>query len=188
MVESEPFPRPVNKDVCHNRCGFHGATMSSHEIRVDRWLLPVFGRLVIVASLGVSVWDIYLLGDKRFLLPDVGVFGYLLLLAGLSLDIIAILTLRHSYSQTAQTRPENQKLITHGIYRFIRDPIYLGVMLFCFSAPLILRSLLGLLIMIALVPMVIYRIRVEEKILAKKFGKQYEEYARKTKRFIPYIY
>ncbi len=162
--------------------------MSSSELRVDRWLLPVFGRLVIVASLAVSVWDVYILRDKRFLLPDVGVFGYLLLFAGLSLDIIAIFTLRRSYSQTAQTRPENQKLITHGIFRLIRDPIYLGVMLFSFSAPLILRSLLGFLIMIALVPMVIYRIRIEEKVLAKKFGREYEEYARKTKRFIPHVY
>jgi protein-S-isoprenylcysteine O-methyltransferase Ste14 len=155
---------------------------------VDRWLLPVFGRLVVIASLLVSVWDIYLLGDTRFILPSVGVFGYLLLIAGLSLDIIGILTLRRSYSQTAQSRQGNQKLTTRGIYRFIRDPIYLGVILFCFSAPLIIRSLLGFLIMIAIIPMIIYRISVEEKALTKKFGNEYEEYARKTKRFIPYIY
>ncbi len=162
--------------------------MSSHELKVDRWLLPVFGRLVIVVSLGVSVLDVYLLGDKKFILPDVRVFGYLLLLMGLTIDLIAVLTLRKSYSQTASTRPENQRLITHGIYRFIRDPIYLGVILFSFSAPLILRSLLGFLIMIVLIPMIIYRIKVEEKVLAKKFGNEYTEYARKTKRFIPYIY
>ncbi len=162
--------------------------MASTQLRVDRWLLPIFGRIVVVVSLAVSVWDVYLLGDKRFLLPDVGVFGYLLLFAGLSIDIIAILTLRRSYSQTAQTRHENQKLLTHGIYRFIRDPIYLGVMLFSFSAPLIIRSLLGLLILIPIMPMLIYRIRIEEKILAKRFGKDYEEYARKTKRLIPYVF
>ncbi len=162
--------------------------MSSHELKIDRWLLPVFGRLVIIASLGVSILDIYLLGDKRFIVPDAGVFGYLLLIAGLSLDIIGILTLRRAYSQTARSRPDNQKLITYGIYRFIRDPIYLGVILFSLSAPLILRSLLGLLVMIALVPMIVYRIRVEERVLTKRFGKEYEEYARKTKRFIPHVY
>ncbi len=54
--------------------------MASTELRVDRWLLPVFDRIFVVVRLAVSVWDVYLLGDKRFLLPDVGVFGYLLLL------------------------------------------------------------------------------------------------------------
>ncbi len=161
--------------------------MSPKELTMDRWFLPVLGRIVIVVSLAVSGWDVYFLGDKKFLLPDIGVVSYLLLAAGIILDIIARLTLGRFYSENAQVR-QDQKLITHGVYRFIRHPIYLGTLLFSFSAPLILRSLLGLLVMMMLLPMIIIRIRLEEKVLAEKFGREYELYARKTKRLIPYIY
>ncbi len=145
------------------------------------------GRLVIIASLAVSVVDVYLLGDGRFLLPDLGVIGYALLFAGLGLDIVGRLTLGRFYSETAGMRPGGE-LVTHGIYKFIRHPIYLGTLLFSFSAPLILRSLLGLLTMTALVPMLILRIRLEEKVLAARFGQEFAEYARRTKRLIPFVY
>ncbi len=157
------------------------------ELKIDRLLLPVFGRLVVIASLAVSAVDIYLLEDKRFIFPNFGLVGYFLLLLGVSLVIIARLTLRKFYSETVQNR-KDQQLITCGIYRFIRHPIYLGTLLFAFSAPIIVRSILGFLIMLLLVPMIIRRIRLEEKLLTEKFGQHYMEYARKTKRFIPYVY
>ncbi len=159
----------------------------SDELRIDRWLLPVFGRIVIVLSLAVSVFYIYVLGDRSFVLPDFSLLGYFLLFVGISLDIIARLTLRRFYSETVQNRTD-QQLITRGIYRYVRHPIYLGTLLYAFSAPLILRSALGFLIMMALIPMFIRRIKIEEKVLSEKFGQKYIEYARKTKRLIPYIY
>src|SRR5713226_1275516 len=116
---------------------------------MDRWLLPVLGRVVVIASLAVSVLDIRLLGDMRFILPDLGAFGFVLVLAGASLAIMGRLTLRRFYSERVRIRPDH-RLITHGLYRFVRHPIYLGVLLFAFSAPLILRSLLGLVVMAAL--------------------------------------
>jgi protein-S-isoprenylcysteine O-methyltransferase len=158
------------------------------ELQTDRWLLPVLGRLVIVASLVVSIVEVRLLGDTRFTLPaEVEPFGVVLLFVGIGLDIAGRLSLRKFYSETVRIRPDH-KLITHGVYRFIRHPIYLGVLLYAFSLPLILQNLLGFLITMALTPMLIIRIRLEEKVLADRFGQEYAEYARKTKRLIPYVY
>ncbi len=147
----------------------------------------MLGRIVIVASLAVSVVDVDLLGDRIFTLPAVGVLGVVLLVAGISLDVSGRLTLRKFYSETVRIRRDHQ-LITHGLYRFVQHPIYLGVLLYAFSLPLIVGSPLGLLVMTALIPMLILRIKLEERVLAARFGQEYSEYARRTKRFIPYVY
>ncbi len=147
----------------------------------------MLGRLVVVASLAISVVDVYLLGDRRFVFPWVEVLGFALFVAGISLDIVGRVTLGRFYSETARMRPDH-KLITRGIYRYIRHPVYLGVVLFAFSAPLIIGSLFGLVIMMALIPMLVHRIRLEERVMAERFGQEYTEYARRTKRFIPGIF
>ena len=42
--------------------------------------------------------------------------------------------------------------------------------------------------MLGLIPYVIYRIKIEEEMLIEKFGIDYLEYMKKTKKLIPYIY
>ncbi len=158
-----------------------------HEKSVDRWLLPILGRLVVVAGLAVSVLDIAILRHGRFVPIALGIPGLAFLLAGLSLYGAARLTLGRFFSETVRIKP-GHRLITKGPYRFIRHPIYLAVILFGLSIPMILGSLYGFVTILALVPMLILRIRFEEKVLASTFGQEYVEYAHKTKKLIPYIY
>jgi protein-S-isoprenylcysteine O-methyltransferase Ste14 len=61
-------------------------------------------------------------------------------------------------------------------------------MLLFLSIPLIFGSLYGFLIMPAIVPMLLYRIGYEEKVLAANFGQEYEDYARRTWKLIPFVY
>jgi protein-S-isoprenylcysteine O-methyltransferase Ste14 len=75
-----------------------------------------------------------------------------------------------------------------GPYRFVRHPFYLGEILFYLSIPMIFGSLYGFIAMLVLIPMLLYRIRIEEKILVSKFGREYLEYAHRAKKLIPYIY
>lgn len=72
-----------------------------------------------------------------------------------------------------------QKLVTSGIYARIRNPIYVfgGLMvagLFLYFRPI------WLLAFIVLVPLQIARTRKEEKVLAEKFGEEYQRYKAKT--------
>jgi len=180
-------PQSVNLTLIQNTTPGESQKHLPDEQRTDRWLLPVLGRLVVVAGLAVSLVDVYLLGDKQFALPAVESSGFVLFAFGIALNIIARLTLGRFYSETVRIRPEHQ-LVMHGLYRFVRHPIYLGVLLFAVGAPLILGSLLGLIVMVALVPMLIIRIRLEERILAARFGNEYTKYAARTKRLIPFVY
>jgi len=158
---------------------------SSEEKPADRF--PALGRLVFVAGLIVSAYDNAVLRQGRFALPAVGILGVALFIAGLSLYFVSRLTLGRFFSEAIRIKPEH-KLITNGPYRFIRHPIYLGEILYFLSIPMIFGSIYGFFVMLALIPMLLHRIGVEEKVLISKFGQEYIEYTQKTKKLIPCIY
>jgi len=78
-------------------------------------------------------------------------------------------------------------LVTHGPYRHLRHPIYLGEAMIALGAPLTLgcRSVL-VLTALALVVLVLRIVR-EEDALARTFP-DYAHYAATTKRLVPFVY
>ena len=83
---------------------------------------------------------------------------------------------------------KSEKLVTKGIYSLIRHPIYvsdftIGLGAFVFSGFI----LIGILTFAA-VFFHIFQITSEELELSKNFGKEYEEYKKRTKKIIPFLY
>jgi len=78
-------------------------------------------------------------------------------------------------------------LINTGLYKYIRHPLYLSLMLLGFGALLknidILKISLSVINIIAL----ICTVKVEENEMINRFGNEYIEYMKKTKMFIPFI-
>jgi len=83
---------------------------------------------------------------------------------------------------------EDHQLITHGIYRFTRNPIYLGAIMALVGIPVHVASLNGLLTSLVLIPIVLNRIRMEEELLTEEFQDAYREYRATTRKLIPFIY
>jgi protein-S-isoprenylcysteine O-methyltransferase Ste14 len=54
--------------------------------------------------------------------------------------------------------------------------------------PVFAGSLHGLLTMSALIPVLLYRIRIEERLLTEEFGDAYRSYRDATSKLIPFIY
>lgn len=80
-------------------------------------------------------------------------------------------------------------LKSSGLYKLVRHPSYLGLILIIAGLGLCLNSLLSFIIMF--VPTFIaisYRISIEEKALTEEFGNQYIAYKAKVKKLIPGIY
>ena len=78
------------------------------------------------------------------------------------------------------------KLVTNGIYAYIRHPQYAGFMLMTLGL-LVHWATLPLLIMWPILTLLYYRLaKKEERDMEKEFGKQYLEYKRKTSMFIPF--
>ena len=82
----------------------------------------------------------------------------------------------------------SQKVITTGLYAWVRHPMYLGVLIMYLPTPLALGSYWGLIPMALLPVTLVFRILNEEKVLRQNL-EGYQEYCLKTKyRLIPYIW
>ncbi len=153
---------------------------------------------VFIAGLAVSGMDGYdglvetlwsLMTGSRSLdeLSVPNILGLLMFLVGLTVALVAVGTLRRFYLSTLVIIDGHQ-LIKHGIYRFIRHPIYLGVITICFGVPAYAPSLYGFLVMSLLIPLFLVRIKLEEGLLIEEFGDAYRRYMSETKKLIPFVY
>ena len=84
---------------------------------------------------------------------------------------------------------EGHTLIQDGPYRFVRNPIYLGMFGMLLATGLAVAAWLPLLIAIVLFAVGTYiRVRSEERLLRQAFGPEFEAYARKVAALLPGIY
>jgi len=90
-------------------------------------------------------------------------------------------------SATIEVQP-NQEVISTGLYGIVRHPMYTGAFILLLSTPIALGSYYGLLPVLVLVVVIIYRAIDEEKELKQNL-QGYEEYCRKIKyRLIPFVF
>jgi protein-S-isoprenylcysteine O-methyltransferase Ste14 len=115
------------------------------------------------------------------------VVGALIFIIGLVITVNAQMTLKRNYSGTLRIR-EGHQLITHGIYKYVRHPVYTGTLLRTFAIPIYTTSLLGFLFALVGIPLFIYRIGVEEQMLIEEFSDEYLEYTKATRKLFPYVY
>ncbi len=83
---------------------------------------------------------------------------------------------------------EGHELVTGGLYRVIRHPSYLGLLLGLFGWALVFRSAIGVLVSVLIIPPLVARMNSEEALLESEFGEQYSDYRRRTWRLLPFLY
>jgi protein-S-isoprenylcysteine O-methyltransferase Ste14 len=90
-------------------------------------------------------------------------------------------------SATIELAP-GQKVISTGPYALVRHPMYAGALVMLVGIPIALGSWWGLLVIMAMMPALIWRLLDEEKFLARNLP-GYEEYQRKVRyRLIPHVW
>lgn len=116
------------------------------------------------------------------------VVGGLMLLP--SLYLIQCATMENTYMSTL-VRVQNERdhrVISSGVYGFVRHPLYLGCVLLMYGAPLLLGSVVGLIIATAGSAVLVVRIIGEENLLATNLD-GYDEYRRRVRyRLIPHVW
>lgn len=114
--------------------------------------------------------------------------GIFLMGAGILLRFAAVATLGSFFTTDVAVAAE-QTVIEAGPYRFIRHPSYTGLLLILLGFGLSLTNWLSLLVLMggALISLG-YRIQVEERVLQEHLGQSYQEYMRRTKRLIPFVF
>jgi protein-S-isoprenylcysteine O-methyltransferase Ste14 len=155
------------------------------EDRANRWVLAAF------AVIGFASAYVPALTDRLdFWTMDgdaVGWLGVVLFAAGGVVRLWPVFVLGHRFSGLVAIQP-GHTLVTTGVYRFIRNPSYLGLLIGALGWALVFRSSIGVLLAaLNLVPL-IARIRAEEALLRSHFGAEYDAYCRHTSRLIPGVY
>ena len=95
--------------------------------------------------------------------------------------------LGHRFSGLVAIQPGHE-LLTTGIYRVIRHPSYLGLLVNSLGWGLAFRSGVGVLLTALTVVPLVGRIRAEERLLRPEFGAEYDAYRGRTSRLIPSFY
>jgi protein-S-isoprenylcysteine O-methyltransferase Ste14 len=110
------------------------------------------------------------------------------LVAALAIRWTAVFTLGRSFSANVAIR-ESQKMMRSGLYRMVRHPSYLGLLMVFVATGIHSRNWISF--VVAVVPTtaaLIYRIQVEEQALQEAFGEEYAQYSQATKRLVPGVY
>lgn len=113
------------------------------------------------------------------------VVGVVLMLAGAALPAIAITQFRTANTQVMPTSEKNDALVTTGLYRFTRNPMYVGVVTVSLGAALWFGRPL-----MFLAPLCVFAITnfvlvpFEEAKMRRQFGDAFDAYCRRVRRWI----
>ena len=166
---------------------FAGGNLSSgvREDRGNRWVLAVFGVLGLL-DVFLPAWT----DRTEFWTLDgdtVRWVGVVLFAVGGVLRLWPVFVLGDRFSGLVAIQP-GHTLVTGGVFGVIRNPSYLGMLLFVLGWGLAFRSGVGVLLAALFVPPLVARIRSEEALLRAQFGAEYDAYCARTSRLIPGVY
>ncbi|TRO65518.1 methyltransferase family protein [Christiangramia sabulilitoris] len=99
--------------------------------------------------------------------------------------ILAMLQLSKNLSPFPSPKT-NSELVQSGLYKYVRHPIYTGIVISSFSLALATASVFRILISILLYILFMVKSEYEEKLLMQRY-KEYESYKKRTGRFFPKI-
>jgi len=96
--------------------------------------------------------------------------------------------LGRNWSAILQIRQEHT-LITNGVYRYMRHPMYAAHMLWAIAQGLLLQNwLAGWIFLIAFIPTYLVQAPKEEQMMLDNFGEEYRNYISRTGRIIPRLW
>lgn len=115
-----------------------------------------------------------------------GVAGLLIVVLGLAFAVWARMYLGRNWGMPMSQKVEPE-LVTSGPYRFVRHPIYTGIILAMFGTAIAI-SVYAFIPVVVLGAYFVYSARTEERYLAGQFPDTYPQYRRATKMLIPFVY
>ncbi len=128
-----------------------------------------------------------------FSLRQIGSWALLTLSAGLVLEGVRLLHLvgrprRTTADSGDYAFEQTTHLVTTGVYRWIRHPMYSSLLLLAWAIFLKDPSILGAAAAVAASGSLLVTARADEREATAKFGDAYVEYMRTTKRFVPLVW
>ena len=139
-----------------------------------------------IVSAGISYGIATLTPDLVFRIPFSPLLAISLALVGIILLISAV-GLFAKFNTTVNPMEPNKasSLVTNGLYNYTRNPMYLGLLLCLIAFVVWLQNPAAILgIVLFVITMTIFQIIPEEKVMSDKFGKEYEDYKARVRRWL----
>ena len=115
--------------------------------------------------------------------PLWNLLGLIFIASGVIMNLIADKAF-HQVGTTVKPFQESSTLVTNGLFRISRNPMYLGFVLILIGIAILLRTLSPILVIFAFVVLINNLfIKAEEGMLAEKFGATWNQYKSNTRRW-----
>ncbi|MEO1167904.1 MAG: isoprenylcysteine carboxylmethyltransferase family protein [Pseudomonadota bacterium] len=143
---------------------------------------PIVALLSALAMWGVA-WAWPNLGSR---FEHQAVLGYALIAIGIGFDLISIAGFLRARTTVTPLVPEKAStLVTDGLYRITRNPMYLGLLLILTGFAILRGSPINAIFLVTFVLYLnAFQIRPEEERLTKIFGADYESYKQRVRRWL----
>lgn len=148
--------------------------------------------LLILSMIMTSIAATLLLNELEVFLfnksPVTNGIGLLLYGGGIALRYWGIKELGHFFSRNVIVESKVD-LVSSGPYRILRHPLYTGLLLTTIGIPIYIGVWGGVILVVLLItPALLFRIRLEEKMLYDSVGEPYRKWGKERYRLVPYIY
>jgi len=138
----------------------------------------------LLISIAVMTALHFLFPAMRIIPPLWNLLGLVPLALGVIINLAADKAFHQAHT-TVKPFEESSALIMHGVFRASRNPMYLGFVLILIGIAVLMRSLTPYVVVLAFAILIdrMY-ITVEERMLAEKFGAEWEKYRQSTRRWL----
>ncbi|BDS51075.1 methyltransferase family protein [Rhodoluna lacicola] len=140
------------------------------------------GNVLVVLQFAL-VAAILLMASDEVNVPWIYVGGVLFIAPGIIILFFSIKQLGGSLTANPVPR-DGGKLIETGLYKYVRHPIYTGLLLATLGSCVQSMAVVKFFFWFLLLALLIYKARFEEKLLAAKYS-TYTDYMKRTGRFVP---
>jgi protein-S-isoprenylcysteine O-methyltransferase Ste14 len=142
--------------------------------------------VVLLFMAGLSWFASWAAPVLDFALPHRNAIGLALFVAGICISLLGVTSFRRARTTLNPLKPEKSSaLVTSGIYRYTRNPMYLGLLLVLLGWSSFLANVLAFVFL----PMFIlymnrFQIDPEERVLVSIFGQEFATYRSKVRRWL----
>src|SRR3989344_139940 len=169
-----PFDDPKYREIADNY---------SYRQKLGYSLLKYFLYVLFFLELSCEILPI---SNSLMIILILRFVGYTLIFFGFLLSSLALKNLGANWSGMINYRiKKGQCLVIRGVYKYIRHPIYLAVILEIAGYQLVVHSWLIVILTIAAVVIFLYHIQKEDNLLENKFGNKFIKYKNSTGLFFP---
>lgn len=143
--------------------------------------------LIVVSVFGGVAW----LGSRlfprfQFNIPGSQAIAGGIALIAITVSVLGVVAFRRAKTTVNPTKPASAAtLVTGGIYRFTRNPMYLGIFLLLLAGAILLQNLAAFFVLPFFVLYLNrFQVRLEESALHSRFGPEFAAYQSKVRRWL----